>query len=729
MPSVVVHIGSETIVGEGAKDRRAFLNERGLEREKNIFWNCKNYMGVRRTYHKAQDGFRSAKEISGQILKFLVDAVPMDKQTTLTRTVISVPASYQSAQRDDTVQAAELAEIDLKDDGLIDEPIAAFLSFLYFNRGEIFTELDQSKRLVVFDFGGGTCDVAIFELFPQSRKLNLKVAPLMVSRYHRLGGGDIDRAIVVDVLLPQLYKQNNVSDGEFDFGVKSKFIIPALLGVAEELKIGLCREINRLKNLGQYESKRSDLAKKIPGFFKIDLRSKKNLKLTEPTLSACEFERVLEPFLESELLYYREMSEYYTICSIFAPLEDALERANLRARDIDLCLLVGGSSLVPQVFEAVEKYFFAAEILRFDKLEEIQTSVAQGAALQALSQILNGKSVISPITNDCIRIQTESGPIELIPKGEELPYFSNENWAVNKDLQVPNTGKNVELNIEINNSHDEILMQYLWRIERRVTKGDALRLYFRMDSNQVLHLKLELVDDPTFQIARSIENPLTNIVNPNKTRNKILDLEEQIRTQSMTSAQRRLKVLEVAKLEAELSRFEKALYFLRALNKQKPESHILHRMGLICGEMRDFEREEKFYLEAARISSNGSASLFNLALSKKSQGKFEEAIDIIDEAIKIEQDPAYLILKVLLSDHLNLSSDKRNKLLQTAIEISEPLHLMSDFDIYWYERGNQLAGNSERLNEVEDEKRRRKRASIPKSGGELPKKRSENSKN
>jgi molecular chaperone DnaK len=65
----------------------------------------------------------------------------------------------------------------------------------------------KTKNLVVFDFGGGTCDVSAFRLGRRDDG-GLTITPLNVSRYHRLGGGDLDRAIIHEVLLPQLLAQD-----------------------------------------------------------------------------------------------------------------------------------------------------------------------------------------------------------------------------------------------------------------------------------------------------------------------------------------------------------------------------------------------------------------------------------------------------------------------------------------------------------------------------------------
>ena len=211
-------------------------------------------------------GFRSAKEIGGHVLKFLLDSASEGDSPPVDATVVTVPASFQAAKRRDTLDAAQLAGIELKAGALLDEPIAAFLDYLSTSGRESFEGLSESRMLAVFDFGGGTCDVALFELQPpeRSRPSAIGVAPLTVSRYHRLGGSDIDKAIVVEVLIPQLAEQNRLKPHELDYRTKSNYVIPALLGCAESLKVGLCREVARLKKFARYAEERPNLAEE-PG--------------------------------------------------------------------------------------------------------------------------------------------------------------------------------------------------------------------------------------------------------------------------------------------------------------------------------------------------------------------------------------------------------------------------------------------------------------------------------
>ena len=97
-------------------------------------------------------------------MKFLYQAALKENPMPSTRTVITVPASFQLSQRQDTVEAAAKAGLSLQGGDLLDEPVAAFLDYIITHGTEQILVYGQKTNFVVFDFGGGTCDVAVFEL-------------------------------------------------------------------------------------------------------------------------------------------------------------------------------------------------------------------------------------------------------------------------------------------------------------------------------------------------------------------------------------------------------------------------------------------------------------------------------------------------------------------------------------------------------------------------------------
>lgn len=733
VPSVLAIQGGDVHVGAGAKDLRARAGECKLELYRNIFWDCKNHMGVRRTYHKAPSGFRSAREVAGHLLDFLIKIATAADQQPPEATVVTVPASFQAAQRQDTTEAARLAGIDLAAGALLDEPIAAFIDYAFTHGKDSLEGMAEARQLVVFDFGGGTCDVAVFELRPPmaDESVGIGIAPLSVSRYHRLGGSDVDRKIVVEVLIPQLVEQNGLQSRGLDFRDKSERVIPALLACAESLKIGLCREIARLKNFGLYEAERGKLVQTNPGVYRCTLRDGSTHGLNSPTLSAVEFDKVLEPFLDRDLLYTQE-TDYFMTCSVFAPLQDALDRADLEARDVNFCLPVGGSALIPQVSEAVEGFFFGAKILRFDDPEQIQTAVAHGAAWQALSLAVHGKGLVRPITGSSISIQSANGPLELISDGTELPFPADEGWAESDRLVIPKTSLSsaVQLRVELLSDNDRPLMCKVWTIPPPVSEGDSLRVRYRMDVNQLLHLRLDRgdVEDSTDGFEFTLENPLTSVVNPNAKRAEILDLKERARTdESLSGKEKRQIARRIADLLADLGRYEESLSILSTLNRRTPDVWILHRMGLIAARLGDDDRAEKFYRAAARLPSRWNGPIFNLALLLERQGRTAEAVAIVDEAIARELDPPVLILKARLVEKLDQPRESSDDLLTRAFDLFAPLESLDDFELHWYRVGAHLSSDESLQQAVAEEvlRRREKPRGPSPDGSDLPKIRAE----
>lgn len=724
VPSVLANYEGTMYVGAGAKDLRSRIGDLGLKQFRDIFWDCKNDMGVRRTYHRAPPGFRSARDISAYILRFLMREAGRDGADAPASVVVTVPASFQTAQRKDTIDAASLAGITLTDGALLDEPVAAFLHYMAERGRDVLVSGGASQRLVVFDFGGGTCDVAVFELRGASGDRSApSIAPLSVSRYHRLGGGDIDRAIVAEILLPQVVEQNSLNHDDLDYRARSEVLIPALLGCAESLKISLCRETTRRRELGRAMNDPVG----NPDVHRCALPDGRKVVLHAPSLTPGQFEKVLEPFLERDMLHSRE-GDFFMTCSVFAPLSDALERAGLRPSDIDLCLLAGGSAQIPQVADALERFLSNGRILRFSNYEDWQASVACGAAWQALSLSLRGRGILQPVVADSIGIRTQSGVIPLIPSDASLPYPEKEEWAETDQLVLPvsKSPSPEPLRVELVDGEDRILMSQAWDIPPTCTPGERLQLRYRMGQSQVLALELSRRgsnDDRPFRCT--MENPLTNVVNPNAVRDQILDLEEQVRTKAIPTWNMVPTVKKIANLESELGRHERALSHLATVNRIRPSAGTLNQMGIIAGRMGNHERQEKFYREAARLSPGQNFPLFNLALAQKNRDRLDDALQTIDLALERESDPPGRLLKAQILRRMKRPADEYESIALSAMDAFDPLRSLSDFELSWYSSGARLLGDAECRQAAVKERRRRADTGIAAAEGVLPEARSE----
>jgi molecular chaperone DnaK (HSP70) len=727
VPSMVGLHNGRTYVGEAVGRFRNRAAELGLDRNRDLFWECKNDIGLRRTYHRAPAGFRSAKEIGGKVLRHLIDAALAADPTPITRTVVTVPASFQLAQRADTLEAASLAGLPVAGGDLLDEPLAAFLDYAVTHGLDNWGKPGETKTLLVFDFGGGTCDVAVLRITLPAPRQPMRAAPLTVSRYHRLGGGDIDRAVLYECLLPQLAEQNRLGEFELTFEDKSKRVEPAMLGVAETLKLEICRKATEMMRAGRYDDSDTDereaVTARAEGLHVCTLRDRQ-LTLVDPVISLARFERLLEPFLDEDLLAPEE-TEYRLTCSVFAPLRDALDRARLAPTDIGYCLLVGGSSLIPHVVRAVARYFPEAVVRAWNNAEAMQTAVARGAAHHALSLALHGRGPVQPVANDSVSIRTSSGPIELVPASAPLPFPGRAggngpddggDWAENLDLAVPRRTDGRPLTIELVNSRGATVFVHKPEFPPGARGDERLDLRFRLDENQVLDLKYRFAGS---WIEHTIENPLVNVVNPQDTRQRIEDEEERLQSGQVPAAERADTVVRVANLYADLGQREKALYLMTQALAEKggKDPHLLNQMGILCREIRDSERGEKFCRQAAKVSGLGMP-LFNLSLIQEDQGKYREALASVEEAISRDREAPYLVQRAMLADQIS-DYAKREESLKEAFRLFGPPARLSAWELGWFAAAARLAGDDERLRLAREEQRRRGAAGPSKEIGAL----------
>lgn len=706
VPSMLALYGEERWVGYGAKLLRSDPSA-GLEQNANVFAEVKNDMGLARTYHRAPAHLRSAKAISREILHFLYDAAQSEDSGTIHQSVVTVPASFQAAQRQDTVDAAQSAGIVISEGALFDEPLAAFVDHVYHHadNATVLPEVGRSRNLLVFDFGGGTCDVAILKI-GREQTGELIFRPLAVSRYHRLGGGDIDRAIIHEILIPQLLQQNGISDYALTYAEKLKYIQPPLLRVAESLKETLCIEIGRMRKFGTWAAaNKAEVIRKFAGQIEIHIKDR-TVVLHSPCLSAKQFDEVLIPFLDPYVLVPKQ-DEYRITCSIIAPLADALDRSELSRDRIDLVLLAGGSSLIPQIQDAVKSYFPAAQVLEYKSRDDAQTSIAKGAAVQALALAVTGRSLIRSVCHDDICFETQGDPYILVQRGEELPYpLDGDHRKVQGEFVTPegaSTGT-VKITVSLVAGKEERRRLFLgtWQIPAPVKKGELLWLAYRYDANQVLSLKMGREDNATDVFVGEIQNPFTHVVNPNKTLAEVDDIEERLRTGKVPREEVDHNYLRLADLYRELRQFEKALDFYGKSMQLSGDLDpiVLNRMAFCCRGRGDRDGVRSFYRQAAEAGT-WSGTQFNWASDEDRWGNTDRAVELTREAIEIEDDPAYSVFLAQLYQKLG-DAGQRDRLVASALPRFGAISGLDAFELSWLAAAARMAGRLDLATEVLD---------------------------
>lgn len=426
LPSVIAWYNGRLLVGEGASNLKYTLTK-----GKNIWFSFKMEIGedLGAKYYNSEVGdmegvkIRNPKDcvrVFFMYLNILIKKYCQDNGLSDNiMYAVSIPASFEANQRKELMEALESNGMNISKQSLIDEPNAAFISYVHDSEESekpLLISPQYNSNVLVFDFGGGTCDISILEIGKSTNGLYSK--NIAISKFTKLGGDDVDRYITFKYILPRFFEANNVSDDDF-ITKERQYIATQLYKVSERLKILLCKKIsNQMYQLEipDYIKSNSDKASiTIP----VSVETKKGLLTqSEFFLSIKELVEVMSVFMKSSLIpsSIKGQEEYN---NIFMPIESAIKKANVCKSEIDYVLLIGGSAQNPFIQEALKKYFDDSEIL---VPQDLQTHVSKGAAIHSL--LMNGinKCIIQPITSEPIFVITKDTTNKvLIPAGTTIP--------------------------------------------------------------------------------------------------------------------------------------------------------------------------------------------------------------------------------------------------------------------------------------------------------------------
>ena len=493
LPSMVYFDDDGIIVGREAKRQREWDAE-------NVVTNAKRFMGTQKKWKIDGDSYE-AKDIAAMVLQHCKKTIDREGNMNYDTVVITVPASFNPDQIADTLRAAKQAGF--SDDQVIikHEPTAALLSFIDSearkSRDERYIDFSETKRILVFDLGGGTCDTSVIDVQVDQNEFHFTEKG--IGRYQELGGIDFDAKLATG-LLNAYFEQEQIFEGDISDEEKEELYVKLRIA-AETIKEKISSNIYAKMSMDDNVDVESIKVKhNIPGF--------RNGKPYRISITKAEYDQYTKDLYIDNDVHYKKFEDMDKNKNIIGVIRKTLEDYGIKKSSIDYAFVTGGMSQFLTVKQKVKEYLGCPVITPENPME----AVARGASIYQYYKIREDKDegtgvevekkvgkkgegiVDTMMLAEAILLDMNEGlPRVIIPKKTVVPY---EGEIIGEFKTTSPSG--VKLNIYAAENEYDSSMRIQKNLEKRfiypVESGTPFDIKYKINENKAIDIKIKLHD-------------------------------------------------------------------------------------------------------------------------------------------------------------------------------------------------------------------------------------------
>lgn len=513
LPSVYfVDYDGEVYVGKLAKWMRSQQSSR-------VIYNSKRFMGTEINWEIDGKSIRP-KDVACEILKKCKNAAERAlMRPEITGSVITVPASFNTDQIRDTIEAAVMAGFDKDNIQILSEPTAALIDFINDQSmlvpEERMIDFSTTKRIMVFDIGGGTCDVSIIDVKQNDK--NISFNEKAVGRYDELGGVDFDSR-AANYLLNKFFNDYKIDPGSVEKD-SLKEMINNLIIFCENAKEFISSEIKMKTDYGiEDDFDKIEFSLNIPNFY--------NGQMYSFTMTKREFDEATKNLYFKSNKIINHQKELIKYKNIEDPILNTLKDYGIPIESIDYVFLTGGMSQYIEVknrvkeitgkqiifsqrpLEAVARgaaiyHYYSIEISKENELAKLDDCVSADVE-ESMETSISTNSVLA----EAIMIDVNEGlPKVIIHANQEVPYHD----IIRKEFKVSSpTG----IKIDIYAGKDEfdssmrIQRSYTGKFDYPVKTGTPIDIEYNLDHNKYLTMRVIVNDALRQKIEIGVESDI-----------------------------------------------------------------------------------------------------------------------------------------------------------------------------------------------------------------------------